>query len=226
MTALEALLSRTSAFAFERVVFPIGNDFFHSDSKQGATTKGTPLDTDSRYHKTFLIGRRLLSEAIDRIRTVAPVTVVVVPGNHDALSAFHVGDSLACLYHNTPDVTVMNDPIPRKYIHYGQNLILFTHGDKGKKQNLPLLMATERPAQFGASRYREAHVGHTHELKMVEHMGVRVRVSPALCSPDAWHSENHFVGNLRSAEALVWSRDEGNISVATYTVPEKREKAS
>ena len=57
-------------------------------------------------------------------------------------------------------------------------------------------------------------------------MGVRVRVSPALCPADSWHSENHFVGNLRSAEALVWSRDEGNVAVATYTVPEKRERVA
>ncbi|MCR4375658.1 MAG: hypothetical protein NUW22_12495 [Acidobacteria bacterium] len=226
LKALDALIARTAAFKFERVVFPAGNDFFHADTKQGTTTSGTPLDTDSRFHKTFLLGRRLMADAIERLRPIAPVTVVIVPGNHDALSAFHLGDSLACLYHNTPDVTVMNDPIPRKYVHYGQSLLLYTHSDKGKRSSLPLLMATERPREFGASQFREAHVGHTHEFKVQELMGVRVRVSPALCSADAWHSENHFVGNLRSAEALVWSRDEGNVAVATYTVPEKREKVA
>jgi len=226
LEALDTLIARTDSFKFERVVFPVGHDFYHSDSKQGTTTKGTILDTDSRYHKSFAIGRRLISDAVDRLREIAPVTVVIVPGNHDALSSFHLGDSLACLYHKTPSVTVLNDPIPRKYIHYGANLILFTHGDKGKRQQLPLLMATEKPAEFGASRYREAHVGHTHELRVQEEMGVRIRISPALCPPDAWHSENHYLGNVRSAEALVWSRQHGNISVATYTVPESRDKTA
>jgi hypothetical protein len=216
--ALESLIARTSAFGFDRVVFPVGNDFFHTDTKQNTTTSGTQLDTDSRYHRTFIAGRRLLTEAVERLRAIAPVTVVVVPGNHDTLSAFHVGDSLACLYHNTPDVQVWNDPIQRKYVSYGKTLLMWTHGDKGKRQNYPLLMATERPTEFGAARFREAHVGHTHETRLQEQMGVRVRTSPALCAADAWHSENHLVGNLRSAEALVWSEDEGLVAQAMFTV--------
>lgn len=222
MAALEALIQRTSAFGFERVVFPVGNDFFHADTKQGTTTKGTPLDTDSRFHKTFVAGRRLMTEAIERLRQLAPVTVVVIPGNHDTMSAFHLGDSLECLYHKTPDVTIMNSPIQRKYVSYGCNLIMFTHGDKGKRQNLPLLMATEEPEAFGSAVFREAHTGHNHELRVQESMGVRVRISPALCPADAWHSENHLVGNLRSAEAFVWSKTEGLVATAAYTVREER----
>lgn len=224
--ALEALLARVKPFGFERVVLPVGNDFFHSDTKQGTTTKGTPLDTDSRFHKTFIVGRRLISWAIDRLRQVAPVEVVIVPGNHDTMAAFHLGDSLECLYHNTPDVTVRNEPIPHKYVDYGLNMILFTHGDKGKRDKLPMLMATEKPELFGRTRYREAHIGHTHESKVQEYMGVRVRTSPALCAADAWHSENHFVGNLRSAEALVWSREDGIVVQATYTVKPSAERAT
>lgn len=224
--ALEALIARTAAFHFERVIFPIGNDFFHSDTKLGTTTSGTPLDTDSRFHKTFVVGRRLLTQAIDRLRELAPVEAVIVPGNHDTMAAFHVGDSLSCLYHQTPDVTIQNAPIPRKYVAYGRTLLMFTHGHKGKRQNYPLLMATERPEQFGKARFREAHVGHTHEDRVTESMGVKVRVCPALCPPDAWHSEQHFVGNLRSAEAFVWAKDDGLVSTATYTAPETLEQTA
>ena len=218
--ALDTLTARTAAFRFDRIVLPVGNDFFHSDTKAGTTTKGTPLDMDSRFHKTFVIGRQLLTEAIDRLRELGPVDVVVVPGNHDTMAAFHLGDSLECLYHRTPHVTVHNAPIPRKYVDYGRNLILFCHGDKGKRTSYPLLMATERPELFGKARFREAHVGHTHEEKTVEYMGVKVRTCPALCPPDAWHSEQHFVGNQRAAEAFVWSRDDGIVTQAIYTVPE------
>ena len=220
LAAVDALIARTSAFTFEQVVLPVGHDFFHSDSKSGTTTKGTPLDNDSRFHKTFVVGRKLVTEAIERLRKIAPVSVVIVPGNHDTMAAFHLGDSLECLYHNTKDVEIRNEPIPRKYVSYGKTLILFTHGHSGKKPDYPLLMATEQPKLFGESLFREIHSGHTHESKLVERMGVRWRVSPALCAPDSWHSENHFVGNLRAAEALVWSRTEGNIATATYTVIE------
>lgn len=218
--ALQALIRRTAAFNFSRIVLPIGNDFFHSDTKQGTTTKGTPLDTDSRFQKTYLAGRRLMIESIETLRQIAPVTVVMIPGNHDALSNFCLGDSLDCWYHATDDVTVMNAPSPRKYLQHGKVMLLWVHGNAGKLQNLPLLMATEQPQMFGTTTFREAHTGDKHQLRVQEHMGVRVRISPALCSADAWHSENMFVGNQRAAEAFVWHPEEGLVSIATYTVPE------
>jgi hypothetical protein len=91
---------------------------------------------------------------------------------------------------------------------------MFTHGDKGKRNDYPLLMATEQPEMFGQTKYREAHTGHTHQTKLDEQHGVRVRVLPALCEADDWHAENAFVGNLRSAEAYVWNKDEGLINIA------------
>jgi len=219
--ALETLIARTAAFRFARIVLPVGNDFFHSDTKAGTTTGGTPLDTDSRFQKTYVAGRKLMVDAIERLRQIAPVTVVMVPGNHDALTTFTLGDSLECWYHATSDVEILNQPTPRKYLQHGKVMILWTHGDKGKKDNYPLLMATERPEMFGATKYRETHTGHMHQLQVKEMMGVRVRISPALCSSDAWHSENHFVGNQRAAEAFVWCPVEGLVSIATYTVQDE-----
>lgn len=220
--ALETLIARTAAFKFSRIVLPVGNDLFHSDTKAGTTTGGTPLDTDSRFQKTYVAGRRLMVESIERLRQIAPVTVVMVPGNHDALTTFTLGDSLECWYHATDDVDVLNAPTPRKYLRHGNVMLLWTHGDKGKRDRLPLLMATEQAEMFGATKYREAHVGHLHQLQVKEDMGVRVRISPALCPPDAWHAENHFVGNQRAAEAFVWCPNEGLVSIATYTAREDR----
>jgi hypothetical protein len=49
-----------------------------------------------------------------------------------------------------------------------------------------------------------------------EFHGVRVRVLPALCEPDAWHANNNFVGNLRTAESYVWNKDKGLINMSFY----------
>ncbi len=219
-TALDALIEGTKHFSFDKIVFPVGNDLLHSDTKQGQTTKGTPLDTDSPYYKAFGIGRRMISRAIDKLRLIAPVTVVCVPGNHDQLSTYHLSDSLSCLYHNQPDVTILGDPNLRKYFSYGRVAILFTHGDRGKSSDWPLLFATEQPKMFGNALYREIHVGHIHQTRTTEYHGVRVRVSPALCSPDSWHADNQFVGNVRGAEAHVWHPDDGLVATAFYTVKE------
>ncbi len=218
--ALLALIARTSAYKFDRVLFVCGNDILHSDTSAGATTGGTLLDTDSRYQKSFSTVRKLMIWAIDTLREIAPVTVPMVSGNHDQLSVWHLGDSLECWYHTIADVKIDNEPCPRKYIQHGKVMLLMTHGHKGQHKDYPNVMAAEQPAMWGATTFREAHTGHIHQLKVLERYGVKVRVSPALCSPDAWHSENQFIGNGRSAEAFVWSSTHGLLGTAYYTVPE------
>jgi hypothetical protein len=216
VAALTGLLQRVSQYAFDEILFVVGNDLLNSDDIEGRTTKGTNVSNDGRYHKTFATVRNLMIECIERLRTFAPVKVVMVAGNHDALSVWHLGDSLECYFHNYEDVTIDNSPRYRKYHQFGNVMIMFTHGDKGKKNDYPLLMATEKPEMFGSTKFREAHTGHTHQTKLDEQHGVRVRVLPALCAADDWHSENGYVGNLRNAEAYIWNKAEGLIGTAIF----------
>lgn len=216
--AIDTLVARTAVWKPERFVLVLGNDFFHSDTLTGTTTKGTPLDNDSRFAKMFRAGRELLVDVITQLHTHAPVTVVCQPGNHDQQSAWTLGEALECWFHRTPTVTIVNEPTPRKYLEWGKVMLMWSHGDKGKAGDIPLLMATEQPQMFGRTLFRESHVGHKHKHQADEHMGVRVRVCSALSGTDAWHSENQFVGNLRQAEAFVWSKSEGLLGTAVYTV--------
>lgn len=218
-TALERLIERTAHHHIGRVLFVVGSDLLHTDNPNGTTTRGTPQDTEGRFHKTFWKTRQMVTRCIERLRAIAPVDVLMVPGNHDNQTVWHLGDSLECWYHDCGDVTIDNAPTQRKYYEHGKVMLLFTHGDKGKKQDYPLLMATEQPEMFGRTVHREAHTGHIHQLQVREQHGVRVRVSPALCAADAWHAENQYVGNARAAEAFVWHPVEGLISQATWTVP-------
>ena len=215
--ALETLLSRVAHFEFESVLFVTGNDLLNSDDLAGRTTAGTYVDTDGRYHKTFVSVRDALISAVERLRLVAPVKIVSCPGNHDNLSAWHVADSLECYFHRYEDVTVDNSPKARKYHQFGNVLLMFTHGNTGKRQDYPLLMASEEPQMWGSSKFREAHTGHVHQTRTEEQHGVRVRILPALYPPDAWHAANGYTGNLRVAEAYVWNKDEGLVTQAFYT---------
>lgn len=227
LEALDTLLARTRSYPFEQIVFPVGNDLLNADNLQGTTTRGTPQSTDTRYQKSFALARRLMTTAIDRLRSLAPVYVLMVPGNHDTLTTWHLGDSLSCFFHQTSDVVIDNEPRHRKYHQFGKVMLMFTHGDKGKRPNYPLVMATEEPQMFGSTIHREAHTGHLHQLRVEELHGVKVRISPALCPADAWHAEQMFTGNARAAEAFVWHRDEGMVGTAIYTVPkDEREDAA
>src|ERR1700676_2299689 len=94
MRALNTLIERSSGYKFDRVLFVVGNDLLNSDNAENMTTKGTVVTTDIRYHKTYRTVRFTLIEAIEKMKLIAPVTVMVVPGNHDQLAAWHMGDSL------------------------------------------------------------------------------------------------------------------------------------
>jgi hypothetical protein len=217
--AVATLLGRTNGYDLDQILIVLGNDLLHVDSRANTTTAGTAQDTDSRYYKVFLSTRRMAQRTIDLCRQRAKVRVVLVPGNHDRDSVWHLGDSLACAYAGCPDVVIDNAPTQRKYVEFGRVMLLLTHGDKGKRADYPLLMATEQPAMFGRTKYREAHTGHLHQMRVQEHHGVRVRILPSLAGVDAWHAENGYVGNIRAAEAFVWSKDEGLVATAYYSVP-------
>lgn len=226
--ALDTILNRSPFSSYEEVWFVVGNDLFNADDTQGRTTSGTQVESDVRHEKTYVTVRTLLIQAIEKLRNFAKtVKVVVVPGNHDHNATWHLGDSLEVYFSKYEDVKVDNQPCPRKYHLFGQTMIMFTHGDKSKVKDLPLLMAAEKPMLFGATKFHEVHTGHIHTLRVDEQHGIRVRTLPALCPPDAWHAENGYVGNLRSSEAFVWDKNEGLIGIVIYTDSDEQiEKAS
>ena len=214
--AVDAIIERSSQYEFEKVVYVVGNDLLQADDNESQTTSGTTVTTDARYKKTFQVARRSVIRAIEKLTLVAPVEVVIVPGNHDELSIWHLGESLEIYFAKYNDVKVENGPDPRKFVEFGLVMLMFCHGHKGKRNDYPLQMATERAEMFGRTKWRETHCGHTHQTKLDEQHGVRVRVLPAICPPDDWHSENGYTGNLRCAEGFVWDKQEGLLNIFYY----------
>ena len=138
------------------------------------------------------------------------------------MTSWHFGDSLECWFNKYKDVSVNNDPIARKYLRWGKVMLLFVHGDQGRRMDYPTLMASERPEDWGQTLYREINTGDKHQIKVEEKFGVRVRILPSLAGTDTWHSEKMFVGNQRQAEAFVWNKDAGLLGTAIYTYRENK----
>jgi hypothetical protein len=113
--SIDYTLQTASKFDISKIVFPFGNDFFQIDNEQNTTTAGTRQDTDSRFKKILREGRKLIINTIDKLRTVAPVDVIIVSGNHGGLSEFMLGDLLEVKYENDKFVNVDNSPTSRKY---------------------------------------------------------------------------------------------------------------
>jgi hypothetical protein len=220
--ALGSLIARTRSYGFDRILLALGNDLQNTDNREGTTTRGTPQATDSRYQKVFEVTRDVAIWAIEACREVAPdVTAAMVYGNHDFLTSWHLGDSLRSWFHNCPGVLVDNRPLYRKYYQHGSVMLMLTHGNAGKLEEYPQVMAAEQPQMWGATTWREAHTGDKHHRRLIEIKGATVRILPSLCPPDAWHSESCFVGNVRAAEAYVWNDREALVGTAVYSVPGK-----
>lgn len=215
--ALDSLLIKCQGYKFDRIVLGVGQDLLQSDNIQGTTYSGTKVDTDTRFHKTYKVVREMLSETIEKLRLIAPVEVKLVPGNHDTLSVFTLGDSLECRFHGYTDVVVDNSPILHKTVEWGKVFLLLTHGHQGKHADYGIWMASQYPKEFGRTSYREIHVGHRHKTALDEKFGIRIRTFSSLTPADAWHANNNFVNNLRVAEALVWNKDKGLVAQFYHT---------
>ena len=215
--AVTDLLKKASGFPIDECLFVVGNDGMHFDNFQQTTTGGTFQDSDTRYAKMFTAYWRECLLAIEQLKQVAPVTVLVVPGNHDKQSAYCIGEVLAAWFEGAkdPQVTVNNTPTDRKYHRYGVTLLGFTHGNEEKHDRLPMLMASERRAEWAATQHHEWHTGHVHKAKETKYVagdsmdGVRVRILPSLAAHDAWHVRKGYSVERRAAEAYLFHRTTG-----------------
>jgi len=212
--AVDYLLTRASEVGIDKIVVPIGNDFFNVNSAANTTVAGTPQSEDVRWKKTYVLGRRLWVKIIERCLLLAPVEIKCVLGNHDGERSFYLTDALNCWFHKAPEVAVDNNPAERKYLEWGRCFIGWTHGNEEKKGTLVNIMATERPLEWSRTTYREWHKGHLHAAKaeafqiLDEDRGVRERVLPSLVAIDDWHAKKGYSA-LRESVAMVWNKDRG-----------------
>lgn len=218
--AVDDLVRKAGNFRIDRFVFPLGNDLFHADrltsyGSGGQTTAGTIVDVDTRRKKLIRIVQEMCIDAIDYLRQMAPVDVIIVPGNHDEDTAFTLGEYLSAWYRLDPEVRIDNGPSDRKYYEYGLNMLGFTHGKKEGMKRLPMLMPLEQPEMWARTKFREWHVGDKHRLLVrdvisaTDDEGVRIRILPSLAASDAWHSGKGFKGAVRAAEAFLWNHQTG-----------------
>jgi len=223
-TSLSYLCEKASKYNIDRVLLPIGNDFFNYDKAHpfSTTTKGTPQQSDSRWQKSFKKGRKMLSQGIEWItKEIAPVDIMVIPGNHDYEKMFYLGDALECKYENNANVYIDNSPRNRKYYSYGKNLLGFTHGDKENRNTLPNIMASEQSILWAECIHRYFYLGHWHKQKRTDYTpiipvedieGVIVEVMSSLSGNDSFHSEKGYVNSKKSARANLHNFEDGRIA--------------
>ena len=226
LTSIEKLMQNASGFNYNRILFPVGNDFFNSDTMENTTTKGTQQDEDLRWQKTFRVGVRLLVDAINLMKQAGvPIDVVVIPGNHDFERSYYMGSYLEAWFKDDPTIDIDNHASPRKYYNYGNLLLGLTHGSEEKEASLPMLMATdiESKPMWSKTKFHEWHLGHIHRKRTVQYdinksrllnedLGVTIRYLSSLTGTEEWHHKKGFVGSTKAADGFVWNYEFGLVA--------------
>mgnify|MGYP003624848330 CR=1 FL=1 len=187
-------------------------DFFHADSSANTTTKGTPVDVDTRIGKTFKLAGRLFQVLIDKMLEVhSEVVVINVRGNHDSDMACHLSSCLELLY--SQDVRVNVLPNYSKFIHYQwhNNLFVFHHGDRMKHEQILQTVIKNLDDEWSQSKNRYCHLGHIHHHTAREVGSMHFEHWGSLTATDQWHSDSGY-GAERSMTAVVYHKKNGEDS--------------
>ena len=214
---IDDIIQNVSGMNIEKIIFPIGSDFFHIDNNNFTTTAGTKQNSDLSPQLIFKYGLECLIENIIKLSTIAPVEVFCINGNHDFLSSYHAICSLQCYFHNNENVIVNTDTSPRKYIEFGQCLIGFSHGDKEKKR-IEGLMQIEAREAWGRTKFHEFHLGHLHSEHTRELNGVIIRNLSSFTGTDLWHHTSGYVGAVKKCQSFIWDKNNGLKQILITTI--------
>ena len=211
---LSELLQLMNTHAWDEIVIPFGQDFFHNDSiVNGQTTKGTVIEKVDMIRavkeaKTFMYA--LIDTAIHQANRVK---IIYSAGNHDRSISWMFIQVLLERYGGD----VVDDSLEyRKVISYGKNSIMITHGDskQATAKNLAHIFPISFPEEFATANIREVHAGHLHHESEADIFGVMVRRLASGVKPDDWSNRQDFVGTHRRFMIFEW--DQNNLRSIHY----------
>jgi len=196
----------------DRCVFINLGDFFHADNMVGMTANhGHILDMDTRLPLIYRMGVAAQVQCINAaLRKFHRVEIINVPGNHDEVLAFTLSILMGHLYDKEPRVTVHEAPTQRHYIEHGKVLIGAVHGHKTKDKDLPGIMATEKPEQWGRTKYRYWYRGHHHHDTRQEYHGCVVEQVRTLAARDS-HTTNLGYLSGRDMKCITHHAEHGEV---------------
>jgi hypothetical protein len=187
-------------------------DYTHADNNSNMTPgHGNILDVDTRHAKVMQVGLRAMVHAIKRLlQKHFRVIVWMMPGNHDPHTSFALAIALDAFFSNEPRVEIDLSPGLYKYLRFGKVLIGAHHGHGAKPADLPLIMATDRPEDWGATTSRYIYGGHIHHLTRKEWPGAVFETFRTLAPGDAWHSGKGYRAG-RDMQLIVHHKEWGEV---------------
>jgi len=198
--------------AEEALLIVIGDNTHANDSSARTPGHGNQLDMDAGGHnRSMLVSAKAWIYACQRLLAKHQrVKLWFMPGNHDPDAAYALALTMFLYFEREPRINVDLDPSLYRYHLFGKVMIGAHHGHGSKPENLPLLMAVDRPADWGASIVRYVYMGHIHHDSVKEVQGVRVESIRTLAAKDAWHAGQGY-RSMRDTRSIVHHKDFGEI---------------
>ena len=204
-------LVATAPSAGTGLLLNLGDAFHADDSRNMTPGHGNQVDVDGRYAKVIEVGARAMIHcALRLLEKHKRVVVWNLPGNHDPHASFALAIAMKMFFENEPRVEVDLSPSLFRYLKFGKNLIGSHHGHGTKGSDLPLLMATDRPIDWGETEFRVWYCGHIHHYTAREYPGCNVETFRTLAAKDAWHTGKGYRSG-RDMTSITIHREWGEV---------------
>ena len=212
MSSTQRLLQRFEHRPIKRIVVALGGDGLNIDNMNRTTTRGTPQTTSAPVAELAMRYVMICAQYVLTLSETAPVSVFVVPGNHDKFTCALLRGAMGATFANHDRITVELTPSTRKYVSIGASLVAFTHGDVGKVADYPQIMACEVPQAWGRATFRYIMTGHLHtERELPQKANVTVYRMPSLSGACPWEEEQGYA-NQPALIGYVFNDSQGLVS--------------
>lgn len=204
---LDEIIDLIQSRAWDKIVIPFGQDFFHNDSiANGITTKGTQIEKVDMT-RAVKDGKKFMFAIIDNaIACANEVKVFYSPGNHDRSISWMFIQVLLERY--GPDI--VDDSLEyRKVVTYGRNSVMITHGDskQATPNNLAHIFPIAFAEEFANARIREVHAGHLHHETDADVYGVMVRRLSTGGQISDWSNREDYIGTHKRFMVFDWGTE-------------------
>ncbi len=184
-----------------RAIILFLGDTTHQNSQSNMTPRsGHVLDVDGRFPKVLRAVAETALALGHRARARhGEVLMRFIPGNHDPEVAQSLTLAMDLAFADEPRVTVDADPGGHFFHRFGRVLLGATHGHTMPPDRMAMMLAHDRPEDWGQTRHRHFFFGHVHKESAKDVMGVRVESFSSPAARDAYAHE----GGWRSGRALT-----------------------
>jgi hypothetical protein len=213
---IEGIIQKSSWFNIDHILFIGWNDVLHIDNPHRTTTAGTPQDTDMMWHDNYMIAQKLYVDILERLMTIADVTFLFCPSNHDYTSWFFLCNSIEAWFRNSKNIKFMCNLQHRKYFTYGKNLIWASHWDGAREKDLWPLMSVEAAKEWAWATHRFWYLHHKHHKMSKDYIGVTVEYLRSQSWTDRRHNDWGRTWVPKAVEWFIHHKENWQVSRMTH----------